>query len=84
MMTEYSDRVRRHAERMEAEEWGKKVKYLLAQNGQIIIEFNNGDKRIENTKTGVQTWERSEISRESLIDKFGRIMTDMSSGKKDD
>ena len=48
-MTEFSDKVDKQQLKLEAEEWGKVIKYYHYNNGVRTIEFNNGNKLIENT-----------------------------------
>lgn len=42
-MTQYKDAVEYQARKLHAEEWGKKVKYLLGQNGYLEKALNNGE-----------------------------------------
>ncbi len=77
IMTEFTDRVEEQKLLLAAEEWGKKVNYIHAQNGIIETKFNNGDIRYEENKpNGKTTWHREKTSKESLIDKFYRVMAD--------
>lgn len=83
-MTEYSDRVQKQREKLAAEEWGKKVKYIVASNGIIETAFNNGDiQYVENKKGGKTTWKRARLSKETILDKFGRHLADITSGRAD-
>jgi hypothetical protein len=75
-MTQYNNKVLEHIEKMEAEEWGKGIKYVLADNGRVEYVFNNGEKHIEDTKTGEKWIEGKELDTESLLDKFSRFITD--------
>ena len=76
-MTQYTDEVEEHKLKLEAEEWGKKINYVHAQNGVIETKFNNGDIRYEENKPGGKTtWHREKTSKESLIDKFFRWQAD--------
>ena len=42
MMTQYDDVVERRAKEIKALEWGKQVKYILAQDGYMEIAYNDG------------------------------------------
>jgi len=76
-MTQYNERVRKQKELLKAEEWGKRIKYIHGQDGIIETKFNNGDIRYEENKpNGKTTWHREKTSKESLIDKFNRILAD--------
>ena len=80
-MTQYRDEVEKHKELMEAEEWGKRVKYMHASGGVIEIAFNNGEKHFEETKTGKKWKTGIDISKESLMDKFNRFTNDVAIGR---
>ena len=56
-MTQYSDKVKKHKAKIEAEAWGKQVKYIHASNGIFEIAYNNGEVHYEETKTG-RKWTR--------------------------
>ena len=58
-MTEYTDKVERQRVLQEAEEWGKGIKYIHANNG--VIET-----------TGKITWQRTQATKDILINKFFR------------
>ena len=76
-MTQYNNKVLKHIERMEAEEWGKKIKYVLADNGIIKYAYNNGEIHIEENKPGGKKWiEGKALNDESLLDKFSRFVID--------
>tara|TARA_B100001113_G_C20928906_1_gene543425 strand:+ start:47 stop:295 length:249 start_codon:yes stop_codon:yes gene_type:complete len=77
-MTQFTDKVRKQREKLAAEEWGSKVKYIHASNGIIETAFNNGDKRFEENKPGGKvTWERGGLSRKNLLDEWHRVVADM-------
>ena len=42
MMGQYSDVVERRAREIKALEWGKEVKYILAQDGYMEVAYNDG------------------------------------------
>jgi hypothetical protein len=81
-MTEFEDVVAKQMEIMQAEEWGKKVKYLLAQDGKTQIVLNNGDVQWTDSKTGKSYWERKNPKEESLVDKFVRWRSDNSPNRE--
>jgi len=75
-MTQYDDRVQKQKEQIAAEEWGKQVKYLHAQNGILEVAYNNGLKEFEETATG-KKWSEGEVeTKEGLLRSFGRYMAD--------
>lgn len=80
-MTQYSDRVKKHKEKMEAEEWGKQVKYLHASSGILEVAYNNGEKHFEETATGRKWKEGVAFSNKTLIDRFSEFMADVSIGR---
>lgn len=74
-MTQYTDEVEEYKLKLQAEAWGKKVKYILAGGGIIETAYNNGDIQYkENKPGGKTTWHRE--SKESLLDKFYRWQAD--------
>ena len=78
-MTEYDERVRRRKEKIDAEEWGKRISYIHASDGIIETAFNNGDiKYVENKPGGKTTWHRENGSPNDLITRFGKWMADQS------
>ena len=80
-MTQYNNKVLEHIEKMEAEEWGKKIKYVLADNGIIKYAYNNGEIHIEENKPGGKKWiEGKLMEEETLLDKFGKFVTDHTRG----
>lgn len=83
-MTEYEAEVRKQIELMKAEEWGKKVNYLLAEDGKTKLVLNNGDIQWTNNKTGKSHWVRSNPDKESLIDRFQRWRSDQASGYREE
>ena len=80
-MTQYSDKVKKHKEKMEAEEWGKRVKYLHASNGILEVAYNNGEIHFEETATGKKWIEGQADSKKTLIQRFGKFMADVSIGR---
>ncbi len=80
-MTQYSNKVKIHKKKMEAEEWGKKVKYLHASNGILEVAYNNGEKHFEETATGKKWTEGVVASSKTLIDKFSEFMADVKVGR---
>ena len=41
-MTEYKNQVEYQRKKLFAEEWGKQIKYILAQDGYMEIAYNSG------------------------------------------
>ena len=80
-MTQYSDKVKKHKEKMEAEEWGKRVKYLHASNGILEVAYNNGEVHFEETATGKKWTEGVADSTKTLIERFGKFMADVRIGR---
>jgi len=77
-MTEYEDRVEKQRQLNKAEEWGKGIKYIHANKGIIETKFNNGDiQYVENKPKGKTTWHREKPTKETLIAKFHRAVSDM-------
>ena len=72
-MTEFKDKVEKHKFRLQAEEWGKQLKYYHYNDGVRTIEFNNGNKLVENTNT-----DKVQVIRfkgnESLVDRFAKFL----------
>jgi hypothetical protein len=81
MMTQYSDKVQEHKEKLAAEAWGKQVKYLHASNGVIEIGYNNGEKHFEETATGKKWKTGVDYTEETLLQKFERYMSDVNIGR---
>jgi len=74
-MTEYTEKVEKQRQLQQAEKWGKGVKYIHANNGIIETKFNNGD--IQYDRNGRISWHREKPTRETLINKFHRAVSDM-------
>jgi hypothetical protein len=83
-MTQYTETVQAHKDKTEAEEWGKNIKYIHANEGVIETAFNNGDIKYETrlplgggkVKYKID-WHREKIEEESLIEAWGRWLVDM-------
>ncbi len=76
-MTEFKENVTKQQLKLDAEEWGKRLKYYHFNNGIRTIEFNNGDKLVENVaddKVQVVKFK----SDKSLVD---RMLTALRGGK---
>lgn len=69
MMTEFTDEVEKQKLKIEAEEWGKQLKYYHFNNGVRTIEFNNGYKTILDTNTDKVIVRKYEGNK-SLLDRF--------------
>ena len=80
-MTQYKDKVAKHKAKIEAEEWGKKVRYIHASGGVLEVAYNNGEKHFEETATGKKWKTGVDYSKENLIDKFARYMADVQVGR---
>jgi len=68
-MTQYTNEVDTQKLKLEAEEWGKQLKYYHYNNGIRTIEFNNGYKTIQDTNTDKVTVKPYE-GNSSLLDRF--------------
>ena len=76
MMTQYKDRVEEQKNKLAAEAWGKKVKYIHASGGVLEVAYNNGLKEFVRTATG-EKWTEGEVEKEeSLVQSFSRYMAD--------
>ena len=76
MMTQYKDRVEEQKNKLAAEAWGKKVKYIHASGGILEVAYNNGLKEFERTATG-EKWTEGEVEKEeNLLQSFSRHMAD--------
>lgn len=76
-MTEFKENVTKQQLKLDAEEWGKRLKYYHFNNGIRTIEFNNGDKLVENVvEDKVQVVKFK--SDKSLVD---RMLTALRGGK---
>ena len=81
MMTQYKEEVEKYKAKMEAEEWGKRVKYLHASNGVLEVAYNNGEIHFEETATGKKWKTGIDYTEETLIEKFHRYMNDVAVGR---
>ena len=78
MMTQYKDRVEEQKNKLAAEAWGKKVKYIHASGGVLEVAYNNGLKEFERTATG-EKWTEGEVEKkENLLHSFGKWIVDNS------
>ena len=73
-MTEYTDKVEEQRVLMEAEKWAKGIRYIHANNGVIETKFMNGD--IKYNRDGRISWYRAKPTREKLITKFLKWVSD--------
>ena len=80
-MTQYKERVAKQKEIIRAEQWGRQVKYIHCHNGILEIAYNSGEKHFEETATGKKWKTGVDISKEALVDKWGRYMNDISIGR---
>mgnify|MGYP001190804251 FL=1 len=74
-MTQYSDDVEKQKLKLEAEEWGKQIKYYHFNNGIRTIEYNNGYKMIHDTVNDKVRVERYQ-GKKSLLDRFLKSLGD--------
>jgi len=74
VMTEYTDKVEEQRVLMEAEKWAKGIRYIHANNGVIETKFMNGD--IKYNRDGRISWYRAKPTREKLITKFLKWVSD--------
>ena len=81
MMTQYKEEVEKYKAKMEAEEWGKRVKYIHASNGVLEVAYNNGEIHVEETATGKKWIEGQADSKKTLIQRFEKFMADVSIGR---
>ena len=81
MMTQYKEQVEEYKAKMEAEEWGKRVKYLHASNGILEVAYNNGEVHFEETATGKKWIEGQADSKKTLIQRFEKFMADVRIGR---
>ena len=68
-MTQYEDRVQKQKDKLAAEAWGNKVKYMHAYDGVLEIAYNNGLKEFERTATGEKWTEGEKKTKNSLKNK---------------
>jgi hypothetical protein len=75
-MTEHSEKVREQKFKIDAEEWGKKVKFYHYNNGIREMKFNNGISYFEDTKTEKKWTVYPEDYKLSLLENFSRWLVD--------
>jgi len=80
-MTQYKEEVEKYKAKMEAEEWGKRVKYLHASNGILEVAYNNGEIHFEETATGKKWIKGQADSKKTLIQRFEKFMADVRIGR---
>jgi hypothetical protein len=70
-MTEYKELVEEARIRLQAEEWGKQVTSIQANNGIIETRFKNGDVHYEENKEGGKSWTVYKgLPKQSLLNRF--------------
>ena len=77
MMTEFTDKVEKQRLLHDVEEWSKGIKYVHAHDGVVETKFNNGDIEYKDTATGKITWQRQRVTKDKLINRFFKAMTDL-------
>ena len=80
-MTQYNKEVERQKAVLAAEAWGKKIKYMLAQDGILEVAYNNGEKHFEETATGKKWKTGVDYTDETLMEKFERYLSDIAVGR---
>ena len=75
-MTEYTDKVERQRILMQAEECGKGVRYIHANNGIIETAYQNGDVHYQETKTGKKWTVYANHSQGTIVERFLRWVSD--------
>ena len=80
-MTQYKDKVAKHKAKIEAEEWGRQVKYIHACNGIFEVAYNNGEKHFEETATGKKWKTGVDYTDETLMERFERYLSDVAVGR---
>lgn len=75
-MTQYDDLIKRKAKELEAEEWGKQVKYIHANQGIMEIAYNNGVVQYEQIATGKKWTEGKKEKKDTLLQSFGKWVAD--------
>lgn len=75
-MTEYTDLVEKYRLKQDAEEWGRRVKYMHASNGIIETAFNNGNIHYHENWEGGKSWTVYAEKPTNLVDRFQRWRAD--------
>ena len=75
-MTEYTDLVEKYRLKQDAEEWGRRVKYMHASNGIIETAFNNGDIHYHENGEGGKSWTVYAEKPTNLVERFQRWRAD--------
>ena len=75
-MTQYSDKVEEVRLKQQAEDWGKGIKYIHANNGIIETAYQNGNVHYEDTKTGRKWTVYSNHSQGTIVEKFRKWLSD--------
>ena len=81
-MTQYKNEVKKQKLKNEAEDWGKRIKYLEARDGILTTAYNNGSFKYEETKKGGKIWTEhtDQVKKQNLLDKFLRWVADRDAG----
>jgi len=77
-MTQYSDLVEDQRTLNDAEEWGKNIKYIHANDGITETAYNNGDKQYVESATGKQWTVYANHSQGTILQKFIKWASDRS------
>ena len=82
-MTQYDDVVEKQRQKIETEEWAKKVKQIYAHDGLIETWYNNGDIHYQETKDNGRSWiTKSDQTEEELQGNYSRYQVDKVYKKK--
>jgi len=76
-MTEHTQMMKRKAQALEAEAWGKQVAYISGQDGIIETCYNNGVRKFEENKPGGRKWTEGEAPEtKTLLQAFSQWIAD--------
>ena len=74
-MTQYKSRVEQQRKILAAEEWGRKINYLLAQNGYLEKSYNNG-LVVREFKDGTQKVISNAVGIDELVNRMSTYEAD--------
>lgn len=81
-MTQYTEMVKLHALKMDAEKWGKQVNSIYVENGITQFYYNNGNIKYQD-KDKVW-WEYNDKFEENIVNDYSKAQVDWRSGNKND
>lgn len=79
-MTQYTDRVEKERNKQAAEQWGKGVRYIHANNGVIETAFNNGDIKYETRQKSGKfktRWHKEKLTDSELFVQWVKSLADI-------